>query len=284
MPKCAKASGIAPQSQGALPCAEAMETLRCALLEKGILKTKDLKALSIPTDQQAEALEDLLTRGPFELIKGGIRVAIQTQIQATFGHSPLQHMPTLGRTLKGASASEVKAAALAMIKTGQARRVLRGKAEWLGAATDENIYLNEDEIKELKSLGLQAAKALRSKPAFTLLRQDIPPFHSDPMRVSGPSRTPQPGSLSAAPLITEIRRQTRPDSDLCFVPDLVMAFIKDHSLNAIHEALRQAAQDRRIELRMESGLYRASGLEMSLCPTGLQDTRLAWIRLLEGAL
>lgn len=258
---------------------EALNALKSDLLEKGILKLKDFKSLSIPAEAQVEYLEELLTMGPFELIKGGIRVSLFEQIRRAFENAALLHLPSLSRTLKGASAQEVKTAALGMIKAGEARRVLRGKAEWLG--TFYGAYLKEDELKELKALGLQAAKALRSKPAYTLLRDDIPDFHSN-LFVIQEQFSAKPTALSTQNLTCEIRLRIRPDSDLCFVPDLVMALLPEHSLNTIHAALRQAAQERRIELRMESGLYRNSRLEMALCPSGLQDTRLAWIRLLEG--
>jgi hypothetical protein len=93
---------------------------------------------------------------------------------------------------------------------------------------------------------------------------------------------PDPSTGLADRLVIEAHRLLRPDMGLCFVPELVVACLWEHSLARIHEALSLAVREHRIELRPEAGMNRLSALELALCPEGLWETRLSWARPLES--
>ncbi len=89
------------------------------------------------------------------------------------------------------------------------------------------------------------------------------------------------GGIPDAMIVAETRRLGRPNlGGLCFVPDLVMTLLQHANLPEVHAALIASVRAGTLELRPESGVHRLSGLELALCPRGIQETWLSWARCL----
>jgi hypothetical protein len=252
-----------------------------ALQSRRVLKPADLKRFKVPPELQGQALGRLVAEG-FEAIPGGVRVPLRLQLATLLRERPVLSA-SLGKLLKGGSATEYRNLLDELARTSQIQRLVRGKAEAVtGMATP---VLARDEMRALGQLAGSVQKALRGKPLpRTLLREDVRELLLDLAGpAAAPAETQDPPDLG--PLVTrrvsEAQRLLRPDLGLCFVPDLVLACLPDQSLGRIHQALGQAVRERRLELRPESGVHRLGRVELALCPEGFQETRLSWARPME---
>jgi hypothetical protein len=136
--------------------------------------------------------------------------------------------------------------------------------------------MNRDEMRVLGQLAQTVLKALKGRPLQrTLLREDLQELLMDLVSPDRPVSRALPDRL-----VQDAARLRRLDTGLCFVPELVLASLAEHSLAEVHEALVQGVQDGRLELRPESGMNRLTALESALCPEGWQGTRLSWARSL----
>ena len=80
-------------------------------------------------------------------------------------------------------------------------------------------------------------------------------------------------------VVARLSKHVQPSVGLSYVPDTVRALSK-HGISAVQAAILDAARAGRIELRPEGGLNRLSREDLALCPSGLQDTKLSWARIL----
>ena len=266
---------VAFDMEAAIPAMVA--TLRMRL----VLKKSDLKVFQVPAAVQEQVLSRLAQEG-FETIKNGVRVPLRLQLETLLQERNVLEGP-IGRYLKGGTPKLYRELLNDLAREGSIHLLIRGKAE---AVTGRNTpVLGREELRALGQLATSVQKAQKSRPmARTLLREDVLGAFSDlgvPPPDAGNTRRPSDTSGLMGHLLEESRRLLKPDVGLCFVPELVMSCLQDHSLRSVHEGLWQAVRDRRLELRPESGMNRLSALELSLCPEGLQGSRLSWARPLE---
>jgi hypothetical protein len=215
-----------------------------------------------------------------------VRVPLQLQLETLLNVRTVIVGP-LGKHLKGGSPKEYKELLTELARDGRIHLLIRGKVEAITGG--DTPVLSREEMRGLGQLIGSVQKALKGKPVpRTLLREDVRELLLDlvkpspePAAVTANIPGPQPLSHLVDRLASEAHRLLKTDMGLCFVPDLVLACLPEHSLLRIHEALSLAVRERRIELRPESGMNRLSPLELALCPEGLQGTRLSWARPLE---
>jgi len=244
-----------------------------AIRARGFLKTAELKKFMVPPERQGEVLERLAAEG-FEPMASGVRVPLRLQLETLLQQRGVLAWPP-GKLLKGGSPKEYKALVLDLARAGELHLLVRGRAE--AVAGREAAVLDREEMQTLRPLALAVQKALKARPLpRTLLRADLREVLLDLLQ---PGEAPEPALVER--LVRECAGRLEADRPLCFVPDLVLECLQDHSLARIHAALFQAVRQGRLELRPESGVHRLSGLELALCPPGLQGTRLSWARPLE---
>jgi hypothetical protein len=246
--------------------------------EKSIARSK-----LAPSSVREQVLEVLRARG-FEVTTKAARVPIAGQLEAVLrdgGHVPVKRA---AQYVQGATAAEVKQAALGLVATGRARLVLRTATETLVSATSE-VLTGDDLVaasKRLSAVAKQLEKAVRSqkgKGGWDLLREDVEQALRDIVLPS--RRSPRKGIEENSDLDQVLRAidSARDVSlGLSFVPKVIDLVAIDLDRAAAQRVLLGAASRGLVELRPEGGLNRLSDAELLACPEGPQGTRLSWVR------
>ena len=252
-----------------------LPALTAALELHGVLKASDLKKLKVPVESQSQVLSRLVEAG-FEPMPGGVRIPLRRQLTNLLEARGVVGGP-LGKLLKGSTPQEAKDLVQALAREGRLHLVVRGRVEAIASAGTP--VATREELRALGQLAATVQKAAKARPApRTLLREDLRACLMDLFE-------PPPGPSAPSDLPERLARTARelkaPDLGLCFVPELVLAFLSEQTLPRVHEALFQAVRKGLLELRPESGMNRLSALELALCPAGMQETRLSWARPLE---
>ncbi len=244
---------------------------------------KDLTALGIPKPLHTEAIARLGAEGLEVTPKGGLRVPLRQQIAHAVRDRGSVAVAGLGKVVAGATGAEAKKVALALVGEARLRLVRRGKVD--AVTIPEAAVLDDAELRSLarasKALAAQCDNALKQRTlGKTLLRDDVRELLLDVVvRASG---SPPPKRDLAADALAAVRRSTRPDLGIAFVPDIVRALAPPHATSAVHAALLDLARTGRVELRPESGLGRLTAEDRALCPV-TSDVPLSWARSLEPA-
>jgi hypothetical protein len=260
----------------------ALARLRAALGARHALAPKDLTALGIPKPLHADAVARLAAAGLEPTAKGGVRAPLRDQLVDALRARGTVAVGALGKVVAGATGAEAKKVALALVGEATLRLVRRGKVDVV-AAPDAAV-LDDAELRSLaratKALAAQCDNAIKARAlGKTLLRDDVRELLLDV--VVRASASPPPQRDVAADALDALKRSTRADLGLAFVPDVVRALAPAHSVHAIHAALLALARAGRVELRPESGLGRLGAEDRALCPV-TSDLPLSWARPLES--
>lgn len=214
----------------------------------------------------------LVDRG-LEVTPKGLRVALSDQVSVLVRDGARIAVAQVSKQVKGASASELKAALSRMVANREACVVVRGKVEVLVGPAER--VLSGDELDRLATL----VKKLRAKGwGKTLLREDLLEIASG---ASGDDlHPPSAATPDAWPLIaTEMARLQDPTLRLVWIPDLIRRLADRLSTAKAIEALLAASRLGRIDLRADSSPDLLSPEDRALCVPGPRDTLLSYANL-----
>lgn len=266
---------------------ERLEQARVALREEGVVKLTAVGS----TAQRVDLVAQLVAEG-FELSKSALRRPLKAQLKATLAQGAFIPLKSVGSHVAGASLTEAKKAALALVAAGEAKLVLRGTAEIL--VPPSAAVLSRPELTRLASFAKTLAKTSTSKSGVTMLHDDfiealanIVPSAAG-LRGSGRTagakdadKNERDIQLNAVLLAVDEARD--PSTGLSFIPKVVYNLGSIVSLDDARRALLEAAARGLLELRPEGGIQRLSEEELAVCPPGPQGTRLSWARRMLAA-
>jgi len=237
-----------------------------------------------PPAVRALVADELRALG-FEHTKTTLRKPIAEQLKQALSDGAFIPLKRAATHVAGASATEAKVAALALVRNGAAHLVLRGKEEVLVPASAG--VLSRKELAAFAALAKLVSKAASAKNGLSLLRADL----SEALAEALPPRLPpaaadarvekQPGEGALSSLLSAVDATRDAQTGLSFVPSIVAHLRPSFTSDAAREALLTAANSGLLELRPEGGINRLSVEELSLCPPGPQGTRLSWARRTE---
>ncbi len=243
-----------------------------------------LTALGPPAVRGLVAAE--LGKLGFELTKAAVRKPIAEQLKQALTDGAFIALKRVAAHVAGATATEAKVVALALVANGSARLVLRGQEEVLVPASAG--VLSREELSALEAVAKTVVKVASAKNGLALLRSDLIEALADALPPSGlgsvsnarAQKKPADAALSSLLCAVDATRDTQ--TGLSFVPSIVARLRPSFTSDAAREALLTAAHSGLLELRPEGGINRLSAEELSLCPPGPQGTRLSWARRTES--
>lgn len=284
--------------------------LRQRLLRERAVKLSALK----PASLRDEIVERLVAAG-FELGAAFVRQPLAKQLHDALSREEAIAVSELGERVQGASRSELARAIDGCVASGELRRILRGRTEYVVGA--RHAVLGERRLAALRDTFSDLAKMLDTvgkKKNVGLLASDIEQMLSAAQRVLAEDpaptaeadpddalTTPAPAVSARAVTTAPMETPPMPSSDpldellaaldavrdvrngMSFVPAVVQQLSASMSVPAAIELLLRAARRELIELRPEGGLGRLSEEELALCPPGPSGTRLSWTRRSAGA-
>jgi len=229
-----------------------------------------------------------LKQDGYEATKTIVRTPIETQLTQALADGAFISLKSAATQLVGASSSEAKAGALALVAAGKAKLVLRGAQETVVPLNTPTLSRND--LAALSALAKRVSKAISSKTGATLLRSDVadeigplvtaePPAARAarmPLATSQAENTPSGSPMTK--LLSAVDATRDPRTGLSFVPAIVARLKTELDSSRVTAALLKAAQDGLLELRPEGGIQRLSPEELQVCPPGPQGTRLSWAR------
>lgn len=254
--------------------------LRRRLKEDGAVKRSSLK----PKALAARLLPALEAEG-FETSGAWLRCPLGVQLERALAHGAVLSRKALAAQVRGASAAELQRAVAEAERTGQLRRILRGKVEaW---AASSAAVLSGAELQRLRAavaaLDKALAQALR-KQGTSLLLSDVEQALAEARQLlptrAEPSRSN--GDEALRSVVAAVGAARDQHSGLAFVPDIVRRLLPAMPAAVAREMLLEAARRELVELRPEGGLGRLTAEDLVLCPPGPAHTHLSWARLLAG--
>ena len=229
---------------------------------------------------------DALRSDGFEVTAKVVRVPLRDQLVEVLKDGSYVALSAIASHLAGATAAEAKQVALALAKSGLARRVLRTSTETLVPATADVVA---DEalataLRRVLELVRQLQTAARRGKGLGVLREDVEQALARVLPEHSRGVTRRRSDLSSA--LNLVLRAVDAARDakvgLSFVPSVVGLLSADFDRTTAQEALIEAASRGLVELRPEGGLGRLSDAERMACPEGPQGTRLSWVRRIEA--
>ena len=256
---------------------------RAQLEAEGAVK---LTALGPPATRGLIAAE--LGKSGFELTASWVRKPIAQQLQQALADGAFIALKGVAAHVAGATATEAKDAALALVASGAGYLVLRGREEVLVPSSAG--VLSRKELAAFEALSTVVAKAARAKNGVSLLRSDLIEALAQALPssalVPGPASNAQierkPGDAALSSLLSAVDATRDAQTGLSFVPSIVARLRPSFNSDVAREALLSAARSGLLELRPEGGINRLSVEELALCPPGPQGTRLSWARRTES--
>ena len=259
---------------------------RAQLEAEGAVK---LTALGPPATRGLIAAE--LGKSGFELTASWVRKPIAQQLQQALADGAFIALKGVAAHVAGATATEAKDAALALVASGAGYLVLRGREEVLVPSSAG--VLSRKELAAFEALAKVVAKAARAKNGLSLLRSDLTeafaqalppgaPVSGSISSVSNARTEKEPRDAALSRLLAAVDATRDAHTGLSFVPSIVLRLRPSFTSDTAREALLTAAHSGLLELRPEGGINRLSAEELSLCPPGPQGTRLSWARRTES--
>jgi hypothetical protein len=287
---------------------ELVEEVVTAVRAAGALTTGKLSRSKLTPRARAELALRLRERGLLATARE-VCVPAQEQLSAALRGGARLPVKAVSRHLKGAAAKKgAKAAVEALLRSGDARVVLRTSIEVLVGAAERT--LGEDELAMLvRSFG-EARKTLeklrRRRGTLGLLEEDarglVAPLLSGPLArllpkspalpglaaTSGPRPAPPaeeqapsaaaPTTLSLEELLERVRALEDPGTGLVGVHAVVASFRPACGRQAVHAALLRAERASLLELRPETSLDLLAPGEREDCLPGPRETLLSHAR------
>jgi len=254
---------------------------RVRVAAEGAIK---LTALGPPAVRGLVAAE--LGKLGFELTKAAVRKPIAEQLKQALTDGAFIALKRVAAHVAGATATEAKVEALALVASGSAHLVLRGQEEVLVPASAG--VLSRKELSALEALAKTVVKVASAKNGLALLRSDLTEALAEALppsalgSVSNARAEKKPADAALSSLLSAVDATRDAQTGLSFVPSIVARLRPSFTSDAAREALLTAAHSGLLELRPEGGINRLSAEELSLCPPGPQGTRLSWARRTES--
>ena len=249
------------------------------LASDGVVK---LTALG-PAAVRAQVAAEVAKHG-FEVTKSALRKPVGEQLKQVLTDGAFVGLKSVAAHLSGATAAEAKSAALALVASGDAHLVLRGKEEVLVPANA--AVLSRKQLLEFVSFAKTVAKVASSKNGLSLLHADVIEAVARAVPPNGSKSVARAERKAAEPVLFNVLAAVDATRDvrtgLSFVPSVVARLHPSLSSDAAREALLKAANEGLVELRPEGGINRLSAEELNLCLPGPQGTRLSWARRTES--
>jgi len=249
-----------------------------ALESDGVIK---LSALGPASVREQVAFE--LTKQGYELTKSAVRKPVLEQLKRALADGAFIALKRVAAHTPGATTPEAKRAVLALVASGAAHLVLRGKEEVI-VPINANV-LSRKELLELNAFAKNVAKAAGAKNGLSLLQADVAEAFASsvpgaPTSFSAGAEKKLGPALSNLLAAVDATRDAQ--TGLSFVPSIVARLRPSLSPGGALDALLSAATSGLLELRPEGGINRLSAEELNLCPPGPQGTRLSWARRTES--
>lgn len=258
--------------------AQRVELARAQVAAEGAVKLSALGPAAVRGLVAAE-----LAKLGFELTKSAVRKPVLEQLKQAFADGAFIPLKRVAAHALGATPPEAKRAALALVASGAAQLVLRGKEEVLVPASAG--VLSRKELTELEAFAKNISKAARAKNGLSLLRADLGDAVARALP-AGPSAPAvrvekKPADPALSSVLSAVDATRDEQTGLSFVPAVVARLQPSLSSDAARDALLKAANSGLLELRPEGGINRLSAEELAQCPPGPQGTRLSWARRTE---
>jgi hypothetical protein len=274
----AERSAKANKAKSAFDLEAGVSELQQRLSREGAVRLSEIK----PKALRDQAVARLVEAG-FEATKSHLRRPLRAQLTEALAHGALVPLAAIGSHLQGASAVEIKAAIAHAVEQGEARRVLRGKAEIL--CGPQVKVVDSAQLLHLRERALAISKLVEKvtkKSGVVLLASDLDDALEE-LRSALPRAAetkPADPNLSAVLSAVDSTRDDR--SGLSFVPAIVGRLAPRIPGDQAIQLLLTAAAQELLELRPEGGIGRLSEAELSVCPPGPHGTKLSWARRLGG--
>lgn len=252
--------------------------------------TKKLVSGKLARQDELVLIEKLVQRG-LEHTPRGLRVALSEQLLAAFGGTERVALTELAKRVSGATATEVKRAALRFVEAGELVLVSAGRSDEVTRAGPHVLQAAElDAIRDLaKALTklVSRVKPKKSVPQRTLAREELAPLLGSLVGLTAkqhaPSVASERGVVSTHGVLEALAELGRLRGRSVFIPDLARALGPGASPEELRAALFDLARSGRVELRPESGVGNLSAEDAALCPRDSSGTIISYARVIGGA-
>lgn len=227
-----------------------------------------------------EVVARLASEG-FEVSGASVRVPLATQLSALLATGARPPVSQLARTLKGAKMPEIRALLAAMVESGAARLVVRGK--FITVVSSGERAVDVETIREVQRVAEELIRwvkaGAKAKPRATLLVADLGEKLKELEGLLGTATMRDSPDLRAE-VISLIRARTDVRLGVAFVPEVVRG-LPASSFEAARTLLVELAREEKVELRPEGGFSRVSREDAELCPRGASGALLSYVRVRE---